>query len=295
MKKVAFIINPASGLRRKHSLERKLEHYFHQQNGWEAVFYHTTCHNDAYNAALRYKEELFDLVVAVGGDGTVNQVACALLYSSVTMGIIPTGSGNGFARHLKIPISVSKAIDVLVQGNVAVIDSGMVNDHSFFCTAGIGFEAHLANRFNRAKFRGFLSYIILSALEFIRYRPQKYIIYAGKEVFEREAFLITFANAAQWGNNIYIAPGADVGDGLLDLVVWKRAPIMRIPFMVIRLLTKKNKRSKYIENIRGVSFRVERIDKGYVQYDGEHTIMGKELKVEVHPSSLRVVTPCSYQ
>ncbi|MCL2728198.1 MAG: YegS/Rv2252/BmrU family lipid kinase [Bacteroidales bacterium] len=295
MKKVAFIINPASGLRRRHSLERKLEYFFRQQNGWETVFYHTTCHNDAYNAALRYKEVLFDMVVAIGGDGTVNQVACALVHSSVTMGIIPTGSGNGLARHLKIPISVPKAIDALLHGNVAIIDSGMINGRSFFCTAGIGFDAHLAKRFNRALVRGFLTYITLSVLEFIRYRPQKYIIYAGEEVFEREAFLITFANAAQWGNNIYISPCANTSDGLLDLVVWKRASVMRIPFMAIRLLTKKINRSKYIENIRGASFRVERIGEGYVQYDGEHTIMGKELKIGIHPSSLRVVTPCSYQ
>ena len=295
MKKVAFIINPVSGVRRKSFLERRLKQSFHQQNGWEAQLHYTTGPNDAFHAALRYKEAQFDLVVAVGGDGTVNQVANALVHSTVIMGIIPTGSGNGLARHLKIPLSVTKAIDVVMQGKVSAIDSGVVNGHPFFCTAGIGFEAELANRFNAAPVRGLSSYIALSALEYAHYHPEKYKIYIGEQVFEREAFLITFANAAQWGNNIYIAPDARADDGLLDMVVWKRAPVMTIPLTAIRLLSKKIDQSVHIENFRGACFRIERVSEGSVQYDGEHAVMGKEIKVEVFPASLQVVTPCWYQ
>ena len=293
MKKVAFIVNPVSGVRGKARIERYLAHFFHHHTGWMVEIYHTKGPDDTYEAALRFKEEQVGLVVVVGGDGTVNQVARALVHGNVPMGIIPTGSGNGLARHLHIPHSISKAVEVLLQQYVVAIDSGAINGHPFFCTAGIGFEANLANRFNTVTVRGFHSYIALSAIECTRYHPEKYRIHIGDRVLEREAFLITFANCSQWGNNIYIAPEASATDGLLDMVVWKSTSLARIPFTAARLLAKNINRSKYIENFCGPSFKIEREREGAVQYDGEHLLMGKELHVEVFPASLKVVVPCS--
>jgi YegS/Rv2252/BmrU family lipid kinase len=244
---------------------------------------------------LRLKEAQYDLVVAVGGDGTVNQVARALLHSSVPMGIIPTGSGNGLARHLKIPLSIPKAMAILFNSHIVSIDSGSLNGYPFFCTAGIGFDANLANRFNKASMRGFPSYLALSAMEFVRHHLEKHKIFVDEQVFEHEAFLITFANCSQWGYNVCIAPGACVTDGLLDMVIWKKTPPVTYPFMAMRLLMKNIDHSNYIENIRGTSFRIERLQEGWVHVDGEHVQMGKELIVEVHPASLRVVVPCLFQ
>jgi YegS/Rv2252/BmrU family lipid kinase len=291
MKRAAFLINPVSGVGSKSSLERCIKRFFHPQNGWQTEFYRTTGPNDAYDAALRYKEESFDLVVAVGGDGTVNQVARALMDSAVSMGIIPTGSGNGLARHLNIPLSVSKAVALLLKAPMVSIDSGSINGHSFFCTAGTGFEAHLASRFNTSRIRGFFSYLALSATTYFHYRPQKYCIYVRDQMLEREAFSITFANCGQWGNNICIAPDANASDGLLELVIWKKRPKVAILFMAMRLLTKTINRSRHIETICGASFRVERMQEDWVQFDGEHLRMGKEIKVEVHPASLHVIAP----
>jgi len=295
MQKVAFIINPASGIGRKILLEKRLNRFFHAQNGWEATIYHTTCADDAFEAAQNYKEQQFDLVVAVGGDGTVNKVAHALVHSSVPMGIIPTGSGNGLARHLKIPLSVKKAIEVILKGKVTTIDSGEINGQPFFCTAGIGFDANLAHRFNRAPVRGFPSYLALSALEYIHYQPDRYSICIGDTKIEREAFLITFANCAQWGNNVYIAPDASATDGLLDMVIWKKSPIIDIPLIATRLIMKNIDHSHKIEIIKGAFFRIMRLYEGLVHFDGEPVQMGRELNVAVYPGSLQVVTPCSYQ
>ena len=294
MQKAAFIINPVSGIGSKSSLYRCIERFFCPQNGWMATYYHTTGPDDAYHAALRFKEALYDLVVAVGGDGTVNQVARAIMHSSIPMGIIPTGSGNGLARHLKIPMSIPKAVEVLFQNHVISIDSGILNKHPFFCTAGIGFDADLANRFNTAPVRGLPSYIALSAVELMHHHLQKYKIYIENQIIEREAFLIAFANCSQWGNNIYIAPGAIATDGLLDMVIWKKAPTVAFPFTALRLLTHNIDHSEYIENIRGASFRVERPLEGWAHVDGEHLQMGRALTVEALPASLKVVTSLKY-
>jgi YegS/Rv2252/BmrU family lipid kinase len=293
MKKVAFIINPASGIGSKASLERHIAPFFKGQNGWSTEMVHTKEHQDALRAALCFKEEGFDLVVAVGGDGTVNQVASALVHSAIPMGIIPTGSGNGLARHLGIPLSVPRAVAMLQGNHVTTIDSGSLNGRPFFCTAGIGFDASLANRFNRATVRGFPSYMAMSALEYTRYQPEKYKIYVGAQLFECEAFLITFANCAQWGNNIYIAPEASVTDGLLDMVIWKKTPKTSTPFVAMHLITRSLDHSSHIEYLKGVSFRVERCQEGWAHVDGEDVQMGKELEVMVCPSSLQVVTSAS--
>ena len=163
-------------------------------------------------------------------------------------------------------------------------------NESFFCTAGIGFDASLANRFNSAPVRGLPSYLALSAIEYVNYHPETYKIFAAGEVLERYSFLITFANCSQWGYNVYISPEASVTDGLLDMVIWKKAPTVLTPFIVMRLLTRNIDHSEYIENIRGASFKVERCNEGWVHVDGEHVQMGKVLEIEVHPASLKVIS-----
>ncbi|MCL1973797.1 MAG: NAD(+)/NADH kinase [Bacteroidetes bacterium] len=295
MKKAAFIVNPISGTRGKVRPENYLERFFTHYTDWYIDIYYTKGAEDAYEAALRYKESKVDLVVAVGGDGTVNQVARALVFSTIPLGIIPTGSGNGLARHLRIPRSLPKAADVLLQQHIAVIDSGAINGRPFFCTAGVGFEASLANRFDAAPVRGFSSYIALSAMEYTHYHPEKYKIYVGDSMMEREAFLITFANCAQWGNNVYIAPGACATDGQLDMVIWNSTSVARIPFTAMRLLAKNIDHSKFIETFRGPLFKIQRMCDGYVQFDGEHVWMGRDLNVEVFPASLKVVAPCAFE
>jgi diacylglycerol kinase family enzyme len=211
------------------------------------------------------------------------------------MGIIPTGPAHGLARHLEIPLSISKAVTSLFCNHIISIDSGSLNGFPFFCTAGVGFDANLANRFNKAVTRGFPSYFALSAVEYIQHHSEKYKIHVDGKEFEREAFLITFANCSQWGYNICIAPDAVATDGLLDMVIWKKTPVVTFPFMAMRLMMNNIDNSQYIENIRNTSFLVERHHEGWAHVDGEQIQMGREVAVKVHPASLRVVTPCPFQ
>ena len=290
MQKIAFIVNPASGMGGKASLLRQVRKTFCSEADWMLDIYQTTGQGDAYRAALGYREQ-GDVVavVAVGGDGTVNQVARALVHSGIPMGIIPTGSGNGLARHLKIPLSIPKALAVVQAFDTLDIDSGSLNGQAFFCTAGIGFEANVGSRFNAAPIRGLPSYMAISALEYLQYHTESYKIYVGEQLLEPEAFLVTFANGAQWGNNVFIAPDADITDGLLDMVIWKRTPAVEMPIMAMQLLTRKIGKSGHVEHIRGKLFRVERKQEGWVQIDGESCKMGASLIIEVHPRSLKVI------
>jgi len=143
--------------------------------------------------------------------------------------------------------------------------------------------------------RGFPSYVALSAVEYSHYHPDTYSIYIGEKEIIREAFLITFANCAQWGNNVYIAPDASATDGLLDMVIWKKTPRFRIPLIAMRLITRNIDHSDKIEIIKGHSFRIKRAREGWVHFDGEQVQMGSELTVVVCPGTLKVVTPCTYQ
>ena len=292
MQKIAFIVNPVSGMGGKAALLRQIRRMFSPETGWEPDIYQTVGPGDACRAARMYRERGdMAAVVAVGGDGTVNQVAGALVHSGIPMGIIPTGSGNGLARHLKIPLSIPKALAVIQAFHSLEIDSGSLNEQAFFCTAGIGFEANVGNRFNAAPIRGLPSYMAISAMEYLHYHPESYKIYVGEQLLEPEAFLVTFANGAQWGNNVFIAPDADITDGLLDMVIWKRTPAVEMPIMAMQLLTRKIGKSGHVERIRDKSFRVERQREGWVQLDGESHKMGASLRIEVDPHSLKVIVP----
>src|SRR4051812_15392154 len=156
------------------------------------------------------------MIVAVGGDGTVNEIASAIVGSGTALGIVPYGSGNGLARFLGIPMNPNQAIQALVKGHVESIDSGTVNGQPFFNMAGMGFDAHISEVFSHGKKRGFVSYIKSSIEEISTYDEQQYHIEIDGKVYERKAFMLSIANSSQYGNNAHISPKASVQDGLLD-------------------------------------------------------------------------------
>ena len=290
-KKIAFIVNPISGTANKNAILQYLEETFTPARGYDAVFYKTQGAGDAYTAALKFRDENFDIVVAVGGDGTVNQVARGLINCNTSLGIIPVGSGNGLARHMKLPRLYQRAVDVILGGKTQHIDAGKINDEVFFCTAGIGFEAVIGDRFNSAGSRGLITYLEQCAKEYVNYRREEYKISIPGYEFNTKAFLITFANSSQWGNNVFIAPGADISDGMIDMVVWKRALLANMPFLTAGLLMKTIQYSEYVDTFRCKEIIITRQSDSLIQFDGESRRMGRELHISVIHKAVKVLVP----
>ncbi len=290
-KKIAFIVNPISGTADKKAVLARLEEIFTPAAGYNAVFYTTRGAGDAYSAAVKFRDGNYHIVVAVGGDGTVNQVARALVNSETVLGIIPMGSGNGLARHLKLPRFYHRAIDVILNGKPQYIDAGKINDEIFFCTAGIGFEAVIGDRFNSAGSRGLITYLEQCAKEYMNYRREEYKVSIPGYEFTTKAFLITFANSSQWGNNVFIAPDADISDGMIDMVVWKRALLANMPLITAGLLMKTIQYSEFVDTFRCREVIITRQSESLVQFDGESRRMGKQLHISVIPNAVKVLVP----
>jgi YegS/Rv2252/BmrU family lipid kinase len=287
MNKIAFIINPISGTKSKQQLPALIQQKFSADKGFEPTIYFTKCAGDAADAATKFAAEGYYAVVAVGGDGTVNEVARGLTGSSTALGIVPTGSGNGFARHLHIPLHPHRALDFAAKTWPRMVDHGCINGHPFFCTAGVGFDARIGHQFAQASKRGFASYLRIILREYCRYKPCEYSLCIDGESITRTAFLVTFANASQWGNNGYIAPAASVYDGLLDVVVVGKFRWYSIPRIVFCMFTKRAHRLRFVETFRCRSVRVE--CNGVAHYDGEPLTTEACVEVKVVPAALAVL------
>lgn len=285
--KALFIINPISGGKTKDRVPELIGKYLDT-----TAFNATIIFTDGVSHARQIAKEAvgsFELIVAVGGDGTVNEIASAIVGTDTTLGIIPYGSGNGLSRFLGISMDAGKAIKNLSTGSVAFIDSAKLNGQPFFNMAGVGFDAHISDVFSHGKKRGFFSYIKSSLQEIAKYKSQTYHLEIDGKAYEREAFMVSFANSSQYGNNAHISPNASVQDGLLDICVIQKFPLWRFPEMGIRMLTKTSDKTKYVEIIRGKHIKIKRESPGPVHLDGEPQIMDAAIEIEVAPRSLKVI------
>lgn len=287
---VLFIINPNSGAGNPKNLSGKIEKSIDSSRFVASIVFSQNP-GDSYNLAKAYLERGIKKIFAVGGDGTVNDVARALVNTDAILGVIPIGSGNGFARHLRIPINVTQAVRIMNRERIAMIDFGLINHIPFFCTAGVGFDAHVGNKFAELQKRGFSSYIKTTIKEFFKYEPQLYTLRDNGHAIEKEAFSITVANASQFGNNAYIAPNADITDGMLDVTIISPFPKFLSPAFGIKLFNRKLGRSKYVEMFRIRQLTVERSNPGFVHFDGEPLTMDKCLAFKVQPLGLKVFIP----
>lgn len=291
MEKILFIINPVSGSGNKEKLQSELLRHV-DITRYSPRVHVTSRKGEATRLVKEKRKKGFKTFVAVGGDGTVNEIARALIKTDCRMGIIPVGSGNGLARHLGIPMNVREAVQVINAGKVLQMDYGKLNGIPFFCTCGAGFDAHVGHLFAGSHSRGFLSYIRSTLKEFYRYKPRKYKLTTedGKS-FSRRAFLVTFANASQYGNNAYIAPDADVSDGLLDVCIMRPFPLFKALPLSLRLFRKSIHRSDLLDTFRASKIQLTRKKAGEVHFDGEPIILGKKLKIRIVPSGLNVLIP----
>ena len=288
MEKTVFIINPIAGNRTKRNLKEEILKL--TGNTFSGTcFFETGKQGEATIIVKEKVKEGIKRFVAVGGDGTVNEVAQGLVNTEAAVGIIPTGSGNGLARHLGIPLNLPGAIDLLRNARPVAVDYGILNGTPFFCTAGIGFDAKIGHEFSLLGKRGFLSYLRLSLTCFISYTPQKYIIRINGSEITKVLFLVTFANSSQYGNKASIAPQASVSDGLMDVSMLSPFPFYRALGIGIRLLTKTIDSSKYVEIVKCKEVSVERESPGHVHFDGEPIIMGSHIDVKIIPGGLNVL------
>lgn len=289
-KRILFIVNPISGHRDKKRFGESVV----SELGNEDFAYDIAFTKHAGHATELATDAVgnYDIVAAVGGDGTLNEVACGLLGSSTVLAIIPCGSGNGLARCLHISLNTNKALRLLKNSRIQNIDTGSVNGRLFLSVAGIGLDAQTAHDFAQDPRRGFMTYAHYAASNYLHLKPQTVnITFDGQSPITCNPMLITFANSNQFGYNAVIAPHASLQDGLLDICILNRPPLPVIPDIVTKLMIGKLDKSRYLTEYQSAHITVERPSDGVVNIDGEPVMMEAQLDIRVTPQNLRILVP----
>ncbi len=290
--KLLAIINPISGIGGKGKMPALIKSKLDAERfDLEVVFTERPGH--ATLLAQDAAADGCDIVLAVGGDGTINEVGRALCGTNTALAILPCGSGNGLARHLHIPMNAEKALETLNNGVIDLVDYGTVNNHPFFCTCGVGFDAQVSYKFANEDTRGLVTYIKTTISEYFRYRAQHYRITIDGSTIEEKAFVIACCNAAQYGNNALVAPRASMQDGKIDLTVIHSFNLGEAALLSARLFTSNIDRDRHVSIYRGRDIIIERDDEDVMHIDGDPVMMPEVLHITCHPSAMRVVVPAS--
>ena len=287
---ILFIINPISGGRGKLAIPDFIDKYI-DKDKFNPNFVFTAYIGHAAELAEEAATKNFDVIVAAGGDGTINEVATKVLKHNKVLGILPLGSGNGLARFLKIPKNIRYALSIINKLKIDHIDTAEFNGKCFFNLAGIGFDAHLSAVFSKDKKRGLSGYVKLGFQEMFNYKAQNYLINVDGKTYKRKAFAISIANSSQYGNDVYIAPNASVKDGLLDVCIIKPFSILKLPILSYVMLRGTAETSDMVDIIKGRHIYITRETEGAVHVDGEPLQMGKQIEAVVKPLSLKVIVP----
>lgn len=289
--KILFLINPISGTSNKEHLPVLINNLTDKEI-FDTEIVITKYKGEATEIVREKLIENYRYFVAVGGDGTVNEIAKALINTQAILAILPIGSGNGLARHLKIPLQPAKAIRLINKQKFQAIDYGLINNTPFFCTCGVGFDALIGEKFAQCKGRGLSNYVKTTIIEYFNYKPEMYKITIDNErKINIPAFLITFANGSQYGNNAYIAPNADICDGKLDMCILAPFKLYKAPGIAMRLFAKNIDRSSLMQIERASSILLERAADGVIHFDGEPCRMGKKLEISLINKGLNVIVP----
>jgi YegS/Rv2252/BmrU family lipid kinase len=287
-RKICFIHNPVSGTRRYGRFEDLIRHNL-DLDKFEYTIRETKSPKDAMRLASVAVQENYDVVVAAGGDGTINEVIQGIGNADIILGIIPGGSGNGLARHLEIPLEPEKAILHLNKLNTKTIDIATINGYPFASIAGLGFDARVASKYRKVKKRGFYGYFRVVTREFFRYREREYVMTFNDQQITRKALLLSIANSNQFGYNTIIAPYSRADDGLLDIVIIKKFPLGELPRMISLLFTGKIDQSAYYESFKTKEIFIVRKRGKRVNIDGEAIRMGKEIFIRIQPASVKMI------
>ena len=288
-KEISFIINPISGTHSKEEIPKIIESVLDPEQFHPELLY-TEYAGHASEIAKDCAQKGKDIVVAVGGDGTVNEVARSLTHTQTALGIIPCGSGNGLARHLCLPINIKKAVETINACKIEEFDYGVINDQPFFCTCGMGFDAFISLKFAEAGKRGPITYVENVLKEGLKYQPETYEISDESGARRYKAFLIACANASQYGNNAYIAPGATMKDGEMDVIIMEPFDALDAPQIAADLYMKTLGNNSKIKTFRTKSLRIHRQQEGAIHYDGDPIMTGKDIEVHIEHYGINIVT-----
>ena len=276
-----FIVNPISGISRKRKIVAFLE-----KKGHKVAFTQYAGH--AEQLAREAEEKV---IVAVGGDGTVNEVARGIVGTDKVLGIIPCGSGDGLALHLGISRLYKIAYKTILEGKAIKIDTAEINERPFFSVCGLGFDATVSERFANSGKRGVINYIKQGLKTWHNYTPEKYIINIDGVEWENEAALITVGNSSQWGNNALITPYADIQDGMLDITIVDMFSAIEMPALALLLMTGRLDINSKVTCHRGKHITIRRRFSGPAHADGDWFNTGTTLDICIHPHSLNVIIP----
>jgi len=286
---ITFIVNPISGTQNKADFPAMVSRTLDASRFEPAVVF-TEYAGHAAEIASQQAALGTDIVVAVGGDGTVNEVARSLVHTSTALAIVPCGSGNGLARHLCLPMSVKRSLEIINKGHIEEFDYGLVNDLPFFCTCGVGFDAFISLKFAESGKRGAITYVENVLKEGLKYKPCVYTVEDELGTSRHRAFLIACANASQYGNNAYIAPGATMKDGLMDVIIMEPFTALDAPQIAADLFMKTLGNNSKIKTFRSRQIHIHRSEPGALHYDGDPIVMGTDIDVSIEHLGLRIVT-----
>ncbi|WP_437919251.1 diacylglycerol/lipid kinase family protein [Sphingobacterium sp. LRF_L2] len=287
-KKILFVINPISGGKKKTAFNKQVLEVLNLEK-FDPTFTLTDHANHAFELGKWAIQEKYDAVVAVGGDGTINELGSAIVGTDMPLGIIPEGSGNGLALYLGIPLNEAAALRRINRFETVEVDVGEINGRHFFNIAGLGFDASVSDHFATENIRGPVGYLrsVMNVLS--KFKPSKYTVVVDGKEHRKEAFMISVANSPQYGNNAYIAPQASINDGILDVCIVHKFPVYLWPKMLFHLFTKSADQSEYVEILPGKVITVIRDEKGPVHVDGEPIEMGTQLDIQIKHRSLKII------
>jgi len=290
-KRYRFIINPISGER--HHTQRiikEIEKQFTTNNEVKHEISFTEKPGHATQLAKSAVQEGFDAVVAVGGDGTMNEVASALVNSKTALGLLPRGSGNGYARSLNIPLNISAGLKNLVRPKKIAVDVGQVNQYFFFGVSGVGFDAEIGAKFQNFGIRGPLPYFLIGLKEYFYYQYEEFIVVTDRETFRGKPLLISVANTMQYGLGAVINPGADYADGKFEICIVHKVKFLREIFRLPKLFNGSINELPIYKRLQTDHLKIIRSrDQGYFHTDGEPRFGGKELNFKIIKHGLNVL------
>ena len=288
--RLLFIINRHSGRHYRQSLEREIMARS-KQCGLQATLEFTGHPGHATELAARAAAANCPLVFAVGGDGTVNEVATGLVRTETTMGIVPRGSGNGLARHLQIPMNPIRALDQLQAYRQVAMDAMRINGQYSFNVSGIGFDGYIARLFGQNGKRGLSGYASLVLREFPRFREFTIEAQLDGRAMHACAFILAFANSSQFGNGANIAPAASVCDGRMDICLISKPSYVQTPGFLRRLFMKQLDRSSLVKISRAREFKVIFEQPMAYHLDGEPFEPSRHFSVKLEPACLKILVP----
>jgi len=290
-KKVFFIINKYAGTGYQTSLEGQIISRCEELH-IEPTIEFTQGRNHASELARQAaSSKKFDKVFAVGGDGTVNEVAQGLVNTQQTMGIIPNGSGNGLARHLGISMDFKKALDIVDSDSIISMDSFLINDKLSVNVSGIGFDGHVASLFSKGRKRGLVGYTRLVLKEFFSFKEFSAETVIDKITWKKDAFVIAFANSSQFGNNACVSPHASVCDGMLDVCFIRKVPLIQFIGFAKKMFTGQIEKSSFVDIVRGKHMTLSFAQAMPYHVDGEAMKPEQNFSITIQPASINMVVP----